>query len=730
MAIKVYDQETKFEEVQDAVKTLRVFVAAAFVVLSLVTGISIGVVLYGWKSGMPSTSNVVDLEEPRRTMPTSSAPSGTTADAGKGDQVTKRVCDTEDCHYMRWLIGTSVDKSLDPCSNFYNYVCKGAVSAFKGELDHGMMFNMYVKLAFDIEQWLRNGRAQPRNQSAYEKVIATYQSCMDASDQAVEASRRYVEDFLKGHRMALTEILDFDPMTKQLEFWFADLPLMFAIEPFPRRSINQVYIQVVPHMILHRTIHGNTSVDRKAFVETVLRAIFAVKDIDGATVDSVLEGEDRIFNLSTTLDWNELIIPVSELGLFENDQTLGRRWIHAIEKYLRDDITQIKLRTPVGVAMLFSAFFGSNAVIANETVQAAVAWMLTYNLYASAGFDDDRTDITRTRQRCLSDIFQIFPSVAASKVLLEVVNRSRVNAVNAMMDEVGKQIRVSFMNSKWLDNDTKKRAVKKLSLVIRLLGYHYDMMSPQEYDNYLKYVPDMKGVYIQNILDASKGQAKHYWGAWKPNALNLSIHQQTVSIPLYAVNGVNFGGLNMIFVPAASFYRPLFTYGGPPELNYAGVGHIITHEIMHSFDNNGVYRNGYGDVDPWFTNQSIEAFGNLQACYSDQIDRAPRARAFLDYPHEYLADTLAMESLTRAYQKASAISKVTLGNVKGLTSDQLFYITGCLMWCGVPSLVKSGTHPDLDERCNVPFVNSEHFSETFSCRPDAPMNPSKKCRFF
>ncbi|XP_064469384.1 endothelin-converting enzyme 2-like [Ornithodoros turicata] len=732
MTSTLSDEQTEFEEVQSKVKTLRLIVGAAFLVLCLLIAVSIGVVLYGWNSGKESTRSDDDLQKPRMTTPTNSAPSETTADTGKRDQVMKRVCDTEDCHYMRWFIDTSVDKSLDPCSNFFNYVCKGAVSTFNDKPGQGMLAHANFKIISDMEHWLINGHAQPRRQSAYQKVIATYQSCMNTSHQAFDENRRYIENLLKRHRMALTEGLDFDPMTKQLEFCFTDWPLIYNVETFPHRSSNEAFIEMRPYLVTQRTIQGNTSAERKEFVETVLKAIFALKDIDDATVNSVLDAEDGVFNLTGTMNLSGLIIPVAELGFVENDQTLARRWIHAISKYIRGDINQIKLSTTVGAATLFHDLFGSNAPIANETVETALAWMLTYTLYDSAGLKDYRNDRNLTRRRCLYDLFSIFPTVAGAKVLLEVVNRSRVDAVKAMTTEIGKEVEVSFTKSRWLDDVTKKRALEKVSRIIRLIGYHYDMMSPQEFDRYMRYVPDMEGVYIKNIIDAFAGKAKRLWESpfGNPNSLNLSIHHFTTKIPIFIVNAVNFVLLNAIFVPAATLSRPMFTYGGPPELNYGALGHIIAHEMMHSFDDLGVYFNGYGEFTMLYTPQSMQAFKSLQACHSDQIDRAPRARAFLQYPGEYLADTMAMESLTRAYKKASNISKVTLGNVKELTSDQLFYIAWCLQWCGVPAPGIDLTHPDLDERCNVPLMNSEHFSEAFSCRRDAPMNPSRKCHFF
>lgn len=40
-------------------------------------------------------------------------------------------------------------------------------------------------------------------------------------------------------------------------------------------------------------------------------------------------------------------------------------------------------------------------------------------------------------------------------------------------------------------------------------------------------------------------------------------------------------------IPYAAMEAPLFFWDVPDYLNYAGVGHMIAHELMHGFDGTG-----------------------------------------------------------------------------------------------------------------------------------------------
>ncbi|XP_064463795.1 neprilysin-like [Ornithodoros turicata] len=132
-------------------------------------------------------------------------------------------------------------------------------------------------------------------------------------------------------------------------------------------------------------------------------------------------------------------------------------------------------------------------------------------------------------------------------------------------------------------------------------------------------------------------------------------------IPMYSANAAYNALSNVIYIPPGLMVRPIFTYGGAPELNYGALGGILTHEIMHGFDGTGKNYDGTGKRTGWFSEASNRAYANLIECHNVNIENAPKARHYQDYPAEYLADTMGRGSILKVYRKAFKKSPVSLG---------------------------------------------------------------------
>ncbi|KAK4324326.1 hypothetical protein Pmani_005041 [Petrolisthes manimaculis] len=62
----------------------------------------------------------------------------------------------------------------------------------------------------------------------------------------------------------------------------------------------------------------------------------------------------------------------------------------------------------------------------------------------------------------------------------------------------------------------------------------------------------------------------------------------------HSYSGVAVYALNQFLIPFGAMEAPLYHPGVPEYLNYAGVGHMIAHEIMHAFDSTGIHYGNEG----------------------------------------------------------------------------------------------------------------------------------------
>ncbi|XP_064465250.1 neprilysin-1-like [Ornithodoros turicata] len=474
--------------------------------------------------------------------------------------------------------------------------------------------------------------------------------------------------------------------------------------------------------------------ERKSIVEKILKFVFSVDTIDEQTLNSILEAEDKISQLTDEqTESTSITFPMSQVGFTEgSDENMSSRWIQALEEHrsLIGDIDTITLQMRRSHVALLHNIFGSTPLIDKHLLQTLFAWVITYDLYGLSGFLDSARQPHTVRVWCYESAKRTFPSVATLKALHEIVNQSRVDAVREMADYIFKEIAASFKTSQWLDNPTREAVLKKLSLTSRIIGYPFNLSSGEAVDRYLEPMQDLTpDNYAKNVVLTRQGRARIFWKRFRQqdgyiNAINTVLDLIGVN---QFVNAFNLAQYNAIVIPAPFMYAPFFIFHGPPEVNYAGLGTTIGHEIMHNYDNERMFSDNSTEG---VTKNSLAAYKKLVGCLQSVIHKAPRARTFEEREKEYLADALGIQSVERAWRKAAESTSVTLGYVRGFTRDQLFYVSYAIKWCGIPSLNVFKTHPDLDERCNVQLMNSDHFSRVFNCPPGSPMNPSEKCRFW
>ncbi|XP_064482691.1 uncharacterized protein LOC135395395 [Ornithodoros turicata] len=638
---------------------------------------------------------------------------------GGSERVVKKVCDTEDCHYMRRLIELSVNTSKDPCDNFFTFVCEGINEKFAMELKGGLMNSVSANLTLSVFRSVAYARIPPVGQTAFEKVAAFYQSCADPQDR--RAIRRTILRFLTANNMDVTRNMTFHPLFKQVEFMWKDWPLIFGMSPVFFRRYGEVALAVKATRGFEwfKAQKRGRRLQRKRFVAKILGFVFRASGVNGTTINEILRAEDKVLKIARRQHKEAIHVLPMRYAWYGLDKNVSSIWNEALQNYsntlLPGNYSMYMSMTSI---RLFLDLFGTNPSIRATELRTFLAWSITRFLYNASGLIEPMN-----RTSCFLSVMKVFPKLGPLEVLRKTVNESRVARVEEMAQNIFNEIQASFNTSVWLDTKTRKGAVDKLSQLNKFIGYPLERYS-------LADVPDLNGPFIANLMSLNDILMDQIWRLiLQPNATTFLLQATFLGeIPLFIANAAYAKMYNALYISPGIMYRPIFTYGGPPEVNYGALGRIMTHEMMHGYDVDGRGYDGKGDRVQWFTDKSEEAFNVLAKCHKDSIEGSPKARHFAEFPDEYLADTMGEGSLLSAYQKASQRSTVTLGKVKNLTSDELFYVAWCLAWCGTS--VPDSNHPPLDERCNVPFLNSEHFSAVFGCAAGAPMNPPKKCHFW
>jgi putative endopeptidase len=279
----------------------------------------------------------------------------------------------------------------------------------------------------------------------------------------------------------------------------------------------------------------------------------------------------------------------------------------------------------------------------------------------------------------------------------------------------------------WMSDETKKNAQAKLEVMRRKIGYpeHW-----REYATVTIHRDDLVGNIAQttvyedrrNLAKLGKPVDETEWGMTPPT-VNASY-----SPPM---NDINF--------PAGILQPPFYDFSKDPAVNFGGIGTVIGHEMTHGFDDQGSKYDGHGNVREWQTPEDRKAFNERTDCEVKEygsFETVPGVKlngkltlgentadnGGLRLAYIALMDTLATEG-------AEADKKID-----GYTPAQRYFLSFAQVWCEnvreqtARDRALTDPHSPGRWRVNGAVQNFDEFGKAFACKKGAPMYPENSCR--
>ena len=282
----------------------------------------------------------------------------------------------------------------------------------------------------------------------------------------------------------------------------------------------------------------------------------------------------------------------------------------------------------------------------------------------------------------------------------------------------------------WMADATKKQAIEKLDAMIQKIGY------PDTWRDYssLKIVPDnlMANVEAANAFEVRRQLDK----------VNKPVDKMEWIMTPPTINAYNDPQNNTINFPAGILQLPYFDGKQTDAANYGEIGAVIGHEITHGFDDQGRKYDAKGNLRDWWTAsdaKNYEERGNcLSAEYTHDVpELGPGVKTNGKLTQgEDTADNgglhLAMMALENLYQARG--KSLDVPEADGLTARQSFYANYAFSYC-------ESTRPDVERmqittnphslnryRVNTPVSNQAEFAKAFGCKAGQPMVKAPACR--
>lgn len=352
-------------------------------------------------------------------------------------------------------------------------------------------------------------------------------------------------------------------------------------------------------------------------------------------------------------------------------------------------------------------------------------------------------------------------SVCGEEIGKEYVQRHFPESSKRRMEELVTNLigayRVSITNSDWLGEQTKAKALEKLSKFTPMIGYtdHWRDYSALNIRADAGLVDNMRaaGLYETGYQLSKVGKPVDR-GEWLMNPQTVNAYYEP--------------SMNVIVFPAAILQPPFFNAEAEDAANYGGIGAVIGHEIGHGFDDQGSQYDGDGKLNNWWTDEDranfekrtkalIEQYNafvpsQLKDKYSDEPDKAPHVNGALTIG-ENIGDLggvgIALKAYAIALDKAAGLDNdgspeaiaaalERAPELDGFTGLQRFFLSYASIWRTTQrdelaeQYLQIDPHSPAEFRTNGIVRNVDLFYSAFDVHPNDAMwlDPEQRVRIW
>jgi len=298
----------------------------------------------------------------------------------------------------------------------------------------------------------------------------------------------------------------------------------------------------------------------------------------------------------------------------------------------------------------------------------------------------------------------------------------------ALVHDVEHALDQDIMGLNWMQPTTKEQAEIKLHAIQDNIGY------PNHWRDYSS-VKITRDSYLHNVHEATRFEFHR-----QLSKIDKPVDRSEWQMTPPTINAYYQPQLNSINFPAGILQPPFFDPSKEDAVNYGAVGVIIGHEITHGFDDQGRKFDAKGDLRNWWTPEDAKAYEQRDQCiideYTAEIPEAGVKQNGELTAGEDTADNggahLALLALSTKLQTEG--KSLDTKDSDGWTPRQKFFLSYANEWCSqyrpelMRTVVLTNPHSIPKYRVNNVVSNMPEFEQAFSCKAGSPMVRKNQCR--
>ncbi len=641
---------------------------------------------------------------------------------------------------------SAIDKTADPCQDFYRYACGSWIDATPLPSDQPRWTRSFSVIREAnrefIRELLEDAAANPGEDENRRKVGAFYGSCMDT--EATEARGAEPLEPFFAKIAAMNDVGSTTKLTGELHR--AGVNAFFgggALPDFHNPDLNIFFISQAGLGMPDRDYYVSDDEKKMELLAEYEKHVARMFGLLGEDAETAAANAERVLAVETRLaevsrpraemrDPDKLYNKIDLAGLKELSPSLD--WDAYLAAIGYPKITQINVATPEFFEELEKVALDTDG----EILQTYLRWHVVDRFadqlpdaFADANFEfygqklRGQQEIQPRWKRCVSATEDALGEVIGKLYVAEKFAGSSKEVALEMIGDIFTAFESGLPELAWMDDTTRGRAMEKVATLNQKIGY------PDEWRDYSGLVVGDEGYFVNALTstefefdyDAAKIEKpvnRNEWGM-TPQMVNAYYN------PLW----------NEIAFPAGIMQPPFFHKDFPAAINYGGMGGVIGHELTHGFDDQGRKFAPDGQLKEWWEPEVAERFEERAQCVDDfysnySVAEGASVNGKLTLG-ENIGDIGGVKEAYVALKALQARTGDTTPAIDGLTDDQLFFVSWGQVWCTKASdeyqrmQVTTDPHSPAQFRVMGPLTMNPAFAEAFSCEPGTPMAPAERC---
>jgi endothelin-converting enzyme/putative endopeptidase len=638
-----------------------------------------------------------------------------------------------------------MDKTADPCANFYQYAC-GNWNKLNPIPSDQARWDVYSKVSDDNSRllWgLLDKYSQPAGERTAneQKIGDLFHACMDttavdkAGTKPLAASLKQIADLQSIHdvaayagiqqRAGVRVLFDFDasPDLDNSSMTMADLGAgglglpdrdYYSKTDAKSQEIRRRYVEHVAKML---QLAGESSIDAQGDaaaimqIETALAAksLTRVEKRDPYNLKHKLTA-DQLQQSTPDFDWDDFL---AKLGApaFESLNVEEPKFFDELNQQLRN-----------GKMSAWRAYFRWHLLHSEAAYLSAPFEQESFTFYGK--YLQGTPQLPPRWKKCTRIVDRQLGDALGQVFVAQTFSPNTKAEVLSMTKQIEAEMEADIQSLTWMSDATKKEALRKLAAIVNKIGY------PDHWRDYSS-VTITPGSFAGDVAAASEFETHR-----ELNKIGKAVDRTEWQMSPPTVNAYYDPQTNDINFPAGVLEPPLFDPKLDSAPNYGNTGATIGHELTHGFDDEGRQFDAEGNLKAWWTAADAKAFEERVACVRNQYAQY----VVVDNIHINSSLTLGEDvaDLGGTLLAYLAWKHATMGQdlkpVEGMTPDQRYFV-GMAQWaCGDarPEVKRmhaiTDPHSPDEFRINGVVADLPQFGAAFGCKVGQPMMRENACR--